>query len=49
MHRSWMNKRHIDEEYEKRVSKFLQYAKEHAIFVNRTYFYPCVRCLNQIR
>jgi len=43
-----MNERHISEEYEKGVFNFLQYAQEHAIYVNGTYFCPCVRCLNQI-
>jgi len=29
-------------------SEFLQYAQEHTISMNRTYFCSCVRCLNQI-
>jgi len=45
---SWMNARHLSEEYEKGVSKFLKYAEEHANCVNGTYYCPCVRCLNQI-
>jgi len=49
MNRSWMNERHIGEEYEKKVSGFLQYVQEHTISSNETYFCPCVRCLNQIR
>jgi len=44
-----MNKCHIIKEYENGVSKFLQYAQEHAFPVNGTYFCPCVCCLNQIR
>ena len=49
MDRRWINERRINEQYEKGVSEFLQYAQEHTIFVNETYFCPCVRCLNQIR
>ena len=49
MDRSWMNERRISEEYEKGVFDFLQYAQEHAISVSGTYFFSCVRCLNQIR
>jgi len=48
MDRRWINERRINEQYEKGVSEFLQYAQEHTIFVNETYFCPCVRCLNQI-
>ena len=44
-----MNEGCISEEYEKGVFEFLQYAQEHSISVNETYFCPCVRCLNQIR
>jgi len=44
-----MNERRISEKYEKGFSDFLQYAQEHTIFVNGTYFCPYVRCLNQIR
>jgi len=44
-----MKERHIREEYENGVSNILHYAQEHAIFVNGTYFCPCVRCLNQVR
>jgi len=43
-----MNERHVNEEYEKGVSEFLQYVQEHTISSNGTYFCPCVRCLNQI-
>jgi len=43
-----MNDHRINEECENGVSKFLQYAQEHAISVNGTYFCLCVRCLNQI-
>jgi len=40
-----MNERRISEEYEKGVSDFLQYAQEHAISINGTYFCLYVRCL----
>jgi len=43
-----MNEHHISQEYEKWVSEFLKYAQEHAISINRTYFCPCVHCINQI-
>ncbi|WVZ23176.1 hypothetical protein V8G54_001720 [Vigna mungo] len=43
-----MNVHCIDEEYVKRVSKFLQYVEQNANSLNGTYFYPCIRCLNQI-
>ncbi|WVZ17031.1 hypothetical protein V8G54_010013 [Vigna mungo] len=49
MDRSWMNAHRISEEYEKGVSVFLQYVKEKSKSVNRTYFCPCVCCVNQIR
>jgi len=48
MDQSWINERRISEEYEIRVSEFLQYAPEHTISVNETYFCPCVHFLNQI-
>jgi len=44
-----MTKHNINKEYEKRVYEFLEYAKDHTIFVNETYLCPCVCCLNQIR
>ena len=44
-----MNERRISEGCDKGVSDSLQYAQEHTISVNGTYFCPCVRCLNQIR
>ncbi|WVZ06547.1 hypothetical protein V8G54_019893 [Vigna mungo] len=47
MDRSWTNECRIWEEYESGVSKFLQYFQEDTIFVNKTYFCPCVHCLNQ--
>jgi len=44
-----MNEHRISEEYEKGVYEFLQYVQEHTISSNKTYFCPCVQCLNQIR
>lgn len=48
MDQSWMNACHVSEDYEKVVIKFFKYAQEHIRLVNKTYYYPCVHCLNQI-
>lgn len=38
----WTKVSHISEEYEKRVSEFLQYIQEHTIFMNETYYFPYI-------
>ncbi|WVY97346.1 hypothetical protein V8G54_029497 [Vigna mungo] len=48
MDRSWIHQRRISEEYDRGVSEFILYVKEHAKPVNGAYFCPCVRCLNQV-